>query len=58
LALVTSYSLVALLLVALRFAGYIGWPWFWILAPIWLPVVVSAIAFAALVAPLGRTDAP
>jgi hypothetical protein len=58
LALLAGYALVAVLLVALRFAGDIGGPWLWILAPIWLPLVFSAIAFAGLVAALGRTDAP
>ena len=56
LALLVGYTLAAVLLVALRFAGDIGGPWLWILSPIWLPVVFSAIAFAGLVATLGRTD--
>ena len=58
LALSASYTLAALLLVALRLAGDIGGSWLWILAPIWFPFVISAIAIAALVAMLGRTDAP
>ena len=58
LALLASYVLAALLLVALRLAGDIGGSWLWILAPIWLPLVISAIAITALVVMLGRTDAP
>ena len=58
LAVSVSCTLVALLLVALRLVGDIGGPWLLILAPIWLPIAFSAVAFAGLVAMLGRTDAP
>jgi len=50
---VVSYALAVLLLVVLRLVGGIDWPWLWVLAPVWLPVVFSTVAFAGLVAMLG-----
>jgi hypothetical protein len=58
LVLATSYSLVALLLIALRLAGEITWSWIWILSPLWLPLVLTGIAFTGLIAMLGRSDLP
>jgi archaellum biogenesis protein FlaJ (TadC family) len=55
---VVSYTLAVLVLVVLRLIGGIGWPWLWVLAPVWLPVVFSSVAFAGIVVTLGRTDAP
>ena len=48
LALTSSYSLAAVLLVAFRVARAIDWPWLWILAPLWLPFAVAGITLAAL----------
>jgi hypothetical protein len=53
-----GYTLAALLMVALRLAGDVDGPWFWILTSIWFPFVVTVIAFADLVVTLGRADAP
>ena len=58
LALSVSYTLAAVLLIALRFAGAVSWPWLWVLCPLWLPLVISGIAFASLIAMLGRSDLP
>ena len=48
-----GWNVAALLLVVLKLAGLIGWPWFVVLAPFWLPFasvgvvwVVSAAAVA------------
>ena len=58
LALAIGYSLVALLLIALRLAGEITWSWIWILSPLWIPVVLMGISFAVLMALLKRIDVP
>jgi len=58
LALPVSYALAALLLVAVRFAGVVTWPWLWVLCPLWLPLVISGITFTGLIAMLGRSDLP
>jgi hypothetical protein len=56
LALATSYSLVVLLLVALRLAGEITWSWIWVLSPLWVPAILMGISFAVLLAMLGRVN--
>jgi hypothetical protein len=49
--LLTSGNLLAtIVLIDLRLAGVIHWPWWWIVAPLWLPVVVSCLTFAVLAA--------
>jgi hypothetical protein len=45
----TTGSLIAtLVLVDLRLEGVVAWPWWWILAPLWLPLAVLGLAFAGL----------
>lgn len=39
----------ALLFIGLKLGGVIAWSWWWVLIPIWLPVIV----LAALVLSLG-----
>jgi hypothetical protein len=39
-----------LVLVDLRLAGVITWPWWWVIAPLWLPVAIIGLAFAGLAA--------
>jgi hypothetical protein len=48
--LTTGNLLATIVLVDLRLAGVIDWAWWWIVAPLWLPVVVSCLAFAVLAA--------
>lgn len=33
-------SLLTILFIALKLLGVINWSWWWVLAPIWLPIVV------------------
>ncbi len=35
-------GLLALIFITLRLAGYIAWSWWWVLAPLWIPVAVVA----------------
>ncbi len=35
-------------LIVLHASGAIGWPWWWITAPLWGPVAASSLAFAGL----------
>jgi hypothetical protein len=30
----------ALLFIGLKLTGYIAWSWWWVLAPIWLPITI------------------
>ena len=54
LALATSYLLAEVVLVALRLAGQITWPWIWIFLPLWLPVGLIGISSALLLVMLWR----
>ena len=33
----------ALLFVALKLLGYIDWSWWWVLAPVWIPISVAVV---------------
>lgn len=35
----------ALIFVVLKLAGVIGWTWGWVLAPIWIPIVLGIVIF-------------
>lgn len=46
-------GLLTILFIALKLTGYIGWSWWWVLSPIWLPpiaIIIVAIMIAAVVA--------
>ena len=34
-------GLLTILFIALKLTGYIAWSWWWIFAPIWIPLVVA-----------------
>jgi hypothetical protein len=36
----TFTSLLAVLFIGLKLAGYIAWPWLWVLSPIWIPAAL------------------
>lgn len=43
-----SYSpsvlgLLGVLFVGLKLTGHIGWPWVWVLAPFWIPIVIAVV---------------
>jgi hypothetical protein len=46
--LTSSCSLMTILLILLRSAGAISWSWWWVVAPLWLPLGVTGFAFAGL----------
>lgn len=35
---------IALVLVALKVAGVINWPWLWVLSPLWAPFALTMVA--------------
>jgi len=35
--------------IALRLCGVIGWPWVWVLAPIWMPIGLYGLVFLIVV---------
>lgn len=34
-------TLLGLLFIALKLMGYIHWSWWWVLAPIWIPMAIG-----------------
>jgi hypothetical protein len=43
------FGLLTILFIALKLTGYITWSWWWVLSPIWIPVVVLVVFFIILV---------
>jgi hypothetical protein len=41
--------LLSLLFIALKLLGIIGWSWWWILSPLWLPIVIIFLGVILLV---------
>lgn len=41
-------GLLTLLFIALKLTGYIAWSWYWVLAPMWLPMLIFGIIFFAV----------
>ena len=41
------FGLLTILFIALKLTGYISWSWWWVLAPMWIPVTVLVI-FASI----------
>ena len=50
------FGLLAIVFITLKLTGYITWSWWWVLAPLWMPIsvilVIAGVIFtvAALVA--------
>ena len=42
-------GLLAVLFIALRLFGVINWSWWWILAPIWIPMVLAFLMVIAVI---------
>ena len=47
------FTLLGLLFIGLKLTGYITWPWWIVLAPIWGPVVLGILLFLILLAWVG-----
>lgn len=41
------FGILALIFITLKLMGYIAWSWWWVLAPLWLPVTLL-IGFAGI----------
>jgi transmembrane Fragile-X-F protein len=39
-------GLLTILFIGLKLTGYVGWSWWWVLAPIWIPSVVGVALLA------------
>lgn len=41
------FGALAILFIALKLTGHIDWSWWWVLAPIWMPISAGALFVAA-----------
>ena len=44
------FGLLTILFIGLKLTGYIAWSWWWVLSPLWLPLVAIIIIFSPLLA--------
>lgn len=56
---VSGLTLLTILFIGLKLTHYIDWPWKWVLAPVWAPVVIVAVilvlvCFLFLISPVRR----
>ena len=42
-------GLLAIVFIVLKLTGYIAWSWWWVLAPIWIPIIFVPFIFLLLV---------
>lgn len=38
-------SILCLIFITLKLTNYIAWSWWWVLAPIWIPVAILLLVF-------------
>jgi hypothetical protein len=39
------FGLLAILFIGLKLTGHITWSWWWVLAPLWMPLTLAIIMF-------------
>lgn len=42
-------TLLAAIFITLKLIGYIAWSWWWVLAPLWIPVALIGVILTAVV---------
>lgn len=43
------FSLLTLLFIGLKLTNYIDWSWWWVLAPLWMPLIIVVIGLAIFI---------
>lgn len=43
---INFFGLLAIVFITLKLTGYISWSWWWVLAPLWMPLPVLLVIFA------------
>jgi hypothetical protein len=48
---INFFGLLGVVFITLKLTGYINWSWWWVLAPLWMPisVFVSLLAFLFII---------
>lgn len=41
-------GLLAIVFITLKLVGYINWSWWWVLSPVWIPLLVVAVICASV----------
>ena len=41
--------LLTVLFIGLKLTGYIDWSWWWVLAPVWIPLVLALVVISIVV---------
>lgn len=41
-------GLLTILFIALKLTGTIGWSWWWVLSPLWIPFAVAVVLFVVI----------
>lgn len=49
------FGALTLLFIALKMTGHIAWSWWWVLAPMWIPIALILL-FVAFVVTIENTD--
>lgn len=45
---INFFGLLAIVFITLKLTGYINWSWWWVLAPLWLPLPVFLAILAII----------
>jgi hypothetical protein len=45
---INFFGLLAIVFITLKLTGYITWSWWWVLAPLWMPLPVLLVIFAII----------
>lgn len=43
------WELLEIMLIGLKLTGYITWPWLWVLAPIWVSIIIGLIILVFII---------
>ena len=41
-------DVLAVVVIVLKLIGVIDWSWWWVLAPVWIPVIIVVIAYIVI----------
>lgn len=42
-------GILTLIFITLKLTGYIAWSWWWVLSPLWIPLVIVLVFFTIMV---------
>jgi hypothetical protein len=47
------FEILALIFITLKLTNFIAWSWWWVLAPVWIPIVLVIVLALIVLALLG-----